>query len=58
MKWHSVGEFIAMGGYGFYIWGSYVLAAVLIALEVILVFKRQRTARRNVDDTVRAQNGN
>jgi len=58
MMWHSVGEFIAMGGYAFYIWGSYGLTAVLLALEVILVFKRQRTAQRNVDNTVRVQKGN
>lgn len=58
MKWHSIGEFIAMGGYAFYIWGSYGLTALLIALEVVLVYKRQRTARRNLDNTVPTQNGN
>jgi len=55
MKWHNVGEFIAMGGYGFYIWGSYGLAAALIALETILVFKRHRAARRNLEDALRAR---
>jgi len=50
MKWHSIGEFIAMGGYGFYVWASYALAAALIALEVILVIRRHRAARRNLDE--------
>ena len=27
-------EFLAMGGYGFYVWGSYVVAAVCIAIEI------------------------
>jgi heme exporter protein D len=27
-------EFFAMGGYGFYVWGSYVVAAVSIAIEI------------------------
>jgi heme exporter protein D len=36
-------DFFAMGGYGFYIWGSYGLAVVLIIAEVILVRRRRRT---------------
>jgi heme exporter protein D len=27
-------EFLAMGGYGFYIWGSYGVAALCIAIEI------------------------
>ena len=27
-------EFLAMGGYGFYVWGSYVVAAACIAVEI------------------------
>jgi heme exporter protein D len=30
----GVSEFLAMGGYGFYVWGSYVVAAVCIAIEI------------------------
>jgi heme exporter protein D len=29
-----VSEFLAMGGYGFYVWGSYGVAALCIALEI------------------------
>jgi heme exporter protein D len=37
-------EFMAMGGYGFYVWTSYVLAAVAVAVEIVAVRARIRTA--------------
>jgi heme exporter protein D len=27
MQWGSVENFLAMGGYGFYVWGSYLVCA-------------------------------
>src|SRR5258705_13687321 len=30
----SVSEFLAMGGYGFYVWGSYGVAVLCIAIEI------------------------
>ena len=37
MHWNSLGEFIAMGGYGYYVWGSYLVTAVCVVAEVILL---------------------
>ena len=34
MTWDGVNEFLAMGGYGLYVWGSYGMALVCISLEV------------------------
>jgi heme exporter protein CcmD len=34
-----------MSDYGFYLWGSYVVTFVLLALEVILLLKRKREAK-------------
>lgn len=42
MNWHSVSEFINMGGYGFYVWGSYGMVAAVIALEVFQLRSRAR----------------
>lgn len=42
----SPGDFFAMGGYGFYVWGAYAGAAVVIAIEIIAVRARYRAARR------------
>ncbi|MBU1358063.1 MAG: heme exporter protein CcmD [Gammaproteobacteria bacterium] len=33
MNWHGVLEFLAMGGYGLYVWGSFGMTAAVIALE-------------------------
>ena len=41
----SPAEFLAMGGYGFYVWGSYGLTAVLLAVEIVAVRARLRHAR-------------
>jgi heme exporter protein D len=43
MNWGSVADFFAMGGRGFYVWGSYVVAAALIAAELLLLRGRRRT---------------
>jgi heme exporter protein D len=41
----SLTEFFAMGGYGFYVWGSYAMTAVLVAIEIVVVRTRFRAAR-------------
>ena len=38
-------EFLAMGGYGFYVWGSYGVTFALLALEVVLLMKRKRETK-------------
>jgi heme exporter protein D len=34
VNWNSWREFLAMGGYGFYIWGSYIVTLVLLIIEL------------------------
>ena len=46
MNWGSLDAFIAMGGYGLYVWGSYAATAIAIGLEVALLVARHRAARR------------
>jgi heme exporter protein D len=38
-------EFFNMGGYGFYVWGSYGVTFALLALEILLVTRRAREAK-------------
>jgi len=42
MQWQSFSEFLAMGGRGFYVWGAYGLAFLLIAAELWLLRGRRR----------------
>ena len=37
-------EFFAMGGYAFYVWSAYGLAAAVIAGEIIAVRARRKAA--------------
>jgi heme exporter protein D len=46
----SFGDFIAMGGYGFYVWGAYLTTAVLVVIEIIAVRARLRDARRVAEE--------
>ena len=47
MNWGSASEFFAMGGYGFYVWGSYAVAAALMLAEPLLARRRHRQALRD-----------
>ena len=42
MHWNSLSEFISMGGYGKYIWGSYAVTFVLLSAEIIMLRARKR----------------
>ena len=44
MKASGLSEFLAMGGYGFYVWTSYIVAAIAIAVEIVSVRARLRAA--------------
>jgi heme exporter protein D len=52
MNWASWSDFFAMGGYAFYVWGSYAVTAVLMIAEVILVMRRHRETRAHLARTV------
>ena len=43
MTWGSFSEFVAMGGYALYVWGSYAATLGLMAAEVVLLWLRKRT---------------
>jgi len=36
-------EFFSMGGYAFYVWGSYLIALVVMVGEVATVLKRRKS---------------
>lgn len=41
---------LSMGGYGFYVWGSYLFAFAAIALEVFSLFKRKRSCEQGAQE--------
>ena len=45
MQWHSLSEFIAMGGRGGFVWGAYGTLAAVMLVEPLLARWRHRAAR-------------
>jgi heme exporter protein D len=45
MKWESLADFLSMGGYGTFVWGSYAVTALVVVAELVLVAHRYRAAR-------------
>jgi heme exporter protein D len=42
MNWGSWQNFLAMGGYGLYVWGSYVVTLVMLVAEIVALVMRRR----------------
>lgn len=45
MNWGSLENFLAMGGYGFYVWGAYAISLLTLAIEVVAVARRRKALR-------------
>ena len=44
MIWGSFDEFVHMGGYGFYVWGSYGVTLAILVGETWMARRRHRRA--------------
>ena len=56
MNWGSLSEFLAMGGYGLYVWGSYGVVLLLMVAEPLLARNRYRKALGQVGQSVEEEN--
>jgi heme exporter protein D len=43
VNWGSLDAFIAMGGYGLYVWGSFLVTTAALAIEIAMVINRRRS---------------
>ena len=57
MNWGSWGGFWAMGGYGLYVWGSFGVCALIMAIEPVLARRRHAQAMKQLALTLAAQEG-
>ena len=51
-NWGSWSEFFSMGGFGLYVWGSYGITLVLLAGEVLMLWKRKRNITRRANPEI------
>jgi heme exporter protein D len=55
MNWS---EFFSMGGYAFYVWGSYAIALLALGGEVIFLRQRRKALKARFGDLVPSEKGN
>ncbi|MDH5540109.1 MAG: heme exporter protein CcmD [Rhizobacter sp.] len=59
MSWSSWSEFLAMGGYGLYVWGAFGVTAAVMLGEVLALRAKHRTLmRENLDNAEFEGNSN
>ncbi|HUL41234.1 MAG TPA: heme exporter protein CcmD [Burkholderiales bacterium] len=57
MNWASWNDFLAMGGYALYVWGSYAVVFALLATEIVLLALRKRRILQQLDRMRNAARG-
>lgn len=50
LYWSSFADFVAMGGYGLYVWSSYGVVAGAVLLEVLGLVARRSSLGRGVNE--------
>lgn len=50
MNWTNWSDFIAMGGYGAYVWASFGMAALAVVVELAQIGARRRALLRDADE--------
>jgi heme exporter protein D len=48
--WNSFADFLAMGGYGLYVWGSFGVTALVLAAELWSLRQRRKALSEETDE--------
>ena len=55
MQWGSFSEFVAMGGYGLYVWTSFGVTALCMLWEVLALRRRHAAAIAGTRESIHDQ---
>ena len=58
IHWNSFSDFLAMGGYGLYVWGSFGLTALIRIVDPIAVARNRKTTIARLKRQLRAETRN
>ena len=58
IHWSSFSDFLAMGGYGLYVWGSFGVTALVMIVEPILAARSRKALVARLKRQARAERGN
>lgn len=53
--WNSFSDFLAMGGYGLYVWGSFGVTALAMLIEPIVVASNRKATVARLKRQLRAE---
>ena len=53
--WNSFSDFLHMGGYGLYVWGSFGVTAAIMAIEPIVVARNRKATLSRLKRQMRAE---
>ena len=53
--WNSFGDFLHMGGYGLYVWGSFGVTALIMFVEPIVVARNRKNTISRLKRQLRAE---
>jgi heme exporter protein D len=52
MQWGSLSEFVAMGGYGLYVWTSFGITALCMLWEMLALRRRYAAALAGINESI------
>ncbi|MBM3349438.1 MAG: heme exporter protein CcmD [Betaproteobacteria bacterium] len=58
MYWSSFSDFLQMGGYALFVWGSYLVTILVIVIEIALLRSRNKALRKTLISEIRESERN
>ena len=56
--WSSFSDFLQMGGYALFVWGSYLVTILVIVIEIALLRSRNKALRKTLISEIRESEKN
>ncbi len=56
--WSSFSDFLQMGGYAFFVWGSYLVTILALVIEIALLRSRNKNLRKTLISEMRESQRN
>ena len=58
MYWSSFSDFIQMGGYALFVWGSYLVTILALVIEIALLRSRNKALQKTLISEIRESERN
>ena len=56
--WSSFSDFLHMGGYALFVWGSYLVTILAVVIEIALLRSRNKALRKTLISEIRESERN